>query len=84
MNDDVKKVFLVFATSYGGTDFEPEVFEDRSMAEKFKNALEESERLHIVHLTESHVIGKVDGRSSGHRKCGKCGGSGHNRRTCRG
>ena len=26
--------------------------------------------------------GKVDGRTKGNRKCGKCGGSGHNARTC--
>lgn len=28
--------------------------------------------------------GKVDGRSKGVRKCGRCGGSGHNARTCKG
>lgn len=27
--------------------------------------------------------GKLDRRSSGLRKCGKCGGTGHNRRTCK-
>lgn len=26
--------------------------------------------------------GKIDGRSAGSRKCGKCGLSGHNARTC--
>jgi len=31
---------------------------------------------------QKRADGKVDRRSAGHRKCGKCGGNGHNRRTC--
>lgn len=33
---------------------------------------------------QKRADGKVDRRGAGLRKCGKCGGTGHNRRTCKG
>lgn len=36
-----------------------------------------------VKKTHTRKDGKVDGRSAGVRKCGRCGKSGHNARTCR-
>lgn len=50
---------------------------------------EEKEAIEIVEDGETKVVkgrkradGKLDRRGKGLRKCGRCGGTGHNRRTC--
>jgi len=38
---------------------------------------------HVAMAPKKRIDGKVDGRSAGVRKCGRCQGTGHNARTCK-
>lgn len=68
-SEDEKEVTRRLVKTKGAVKWDPELFK----------AVEEET---TVGKPRTRADGKVDGRSKGVRKCGKCGEHGHNARTC--